>query len=1073
MLLLDQVPLASPKPADVQRDDLHRTAFGHLDASQAAVLSGPDRLVRVLGAPGTGKTTVVLATALARMTVAGLRPGQCLVVTGDRRRAGELRARLTHALGRAVSHPVARTFSSFAYDLLRRQAIRTGAPAPRLLTGADQDAIVRELLAGHAQGVGRVPQWPAWLAAALPTRGLRAELRDLLIRAIEYGLSSADLERLADEHEVPVWAAASTVLAEYDEVVALSRPGWYDPSWVIGAASALIETDPTTRQELLAEVVFLAIDDAHELTPTAAGLIEQLASLGIPMLLAGDPDCATQTFRGGDPRLFAGQWPLLASATTFVLQVGYRQGQHLAQVSARVADRIGTLGAAGHRQPHAQASTPGTVQVALARSAAAEARLIAAHLRGAHLLDGVPYAQMAVIARGGARCATVRRILLAEGVPVVLPSAVEALRDQPAARALLDLLQVVVRLAADQAEPLPADLAIDLLCSPLGGLDALGLRALRRRLRHHELASSTEHLARIADELLVASLLGDPIADEIGPIGQPLRRLAAVIDAGRRAAIRAGHTGGSGWSRPPCAESILWAMWESADLAAAWRELALAGGSGGHRADRDLDAVIALFQAAANDREHHPGRGPEGFLAHVLGQEVAVDALAPRAHREDAVTVTTPAGSAGRQWQVVAVAGVQEGQWPDLRVRGSLLGVQRLSDVLTGAGGTTAEARAAVRHDELRLFYVALTRASRQLLVTAVRSDDEQPSALLDLIDPQPADHAQERPYAEVPVMSLPAMVAKLRRETVTSPSHRQRREAAQRLARLAGHGVRGAHPQSWWSLRELSDERDRVPEQTSTVSPSHLERFTQCQLAWFLATSEGPMVATPTASAVGQLVHALAAQLDNGDLNGMLTELDRRWPSLHLPQGWVGERHREQAEQMVTRLHRHHEAALGAGWRVVGREVALETVVDGVTLRGRLDRIERHEDGRVRVIDLKTGSSKPTLAQLRRHPQLGAYQLLIERSESDSERSDGGGDRIEPGGAALLQLGRAAAASSVDLQIQPPLQHDEEPGWAAQLVREAGVGMSGAQFTATVGPWCRTCAYRSGCPTQAETGLS
>ena len=45
----------------------------------------------------------------------------------------------------------------------------------------------------------------------------------------------------------------------------------------------------------------------------------------------------------------------------------------------------------------------------------------------------------------------------------------------------------------------------------------------------------------------------------------------------------------------------------------------------------------------------------------------------------------------------VVVAGVQDGVWPDLRLRGSLLGSEQLVDVLTGRGSTYREAQAAVR----------------------------------------------------------------------------------------------------------------------------------------------------------------------------------------------------------------------------------------------------------------------------------------------------------------------------------------------------------------------------------------
>ena len=87
-----------------------------------------------------------------------------------------------------------------------------------------------------------------------------------------------------------------------------------------------------------------------------------------------------------------------------------------------------------------------------------------------------------------------------------------------------------------------------------------------------------------------------------------------------------------------------------------------------------------------------------------------------------------------------------------------------------------------------------------------------------------------------------------------------------------------------------------------------------------------------------------------------------------------------------------------------------------------------------MRVVDLKTGASKPTLDEVRRHGQLGAYQLAVEEGAFAEH-----GDRS--GGAALLQLGRAAAAKSTTLQLQPPLDADDEPRWARDLVEEVADG--------------------------------
>ena len=191
---------------------------------------------------------------------------------------------------------------------------------------------------------------------------------------------------------------------------------------------------------------------------------------------------------------------------------------------------------------------------------------------------------------------------------------------------------------------------------------------------------------------------------------------------------------------------------------------------------------LGLFDAAARFVDRLPGASPADFLDHVLAQDVAGDSLVARAPAGESVALLTPAASAGREWDLVVVAGVQEGVWPDLRLRGSLLGSTDLVDVLAGRGDDPRAARAQVRHDETRLFHVAVTRAREHLVVTAVRGEDEQPSPFLDVIDPLP----QARTFTDVPrPLTLAGLVGELRRE-VAGEDPARRGAAVTTLARRA-----------------------------------------------------------------------------------------------------------------------------------------------------------------------------------------------------------------------------------------------------------------------------------------------
>ncbi len=89
-------------------------------------------------------------------------PSGCSILTFSRKAAGELRERVTGRLRRTTRTPLALTFHSYAYALLRREAVLAGERPPRLLTGPEQLLEVRRLLHGELEdGALRVARGPA------------------------------------------------------------------------------------------------------------------------------------------------------------------------------------------------------------------------------------------------------------------------------------------------------------------------------------------------------------------------------------------------------------------------------------------------------------------------------------------------------------------------------------------------------------------------------------------------------------------------------------------------------------------------------------------------------------------------------------------------------------------------------------------------------------------------------------------------------------------------------------------------------------------------------------------------
>ncbi len=1069
----------------LRRDRVGVAAPARLDPAQQAVVEHRGSPLRVLGAPGTGKTTALVEAVADRVRTGDVDAGQVLVLAPTRLAAARLRELVTGRLAATVREPLARTPQSFAFGVLRQSAVLAGEPVPRLITGPEQDVVLRELLSGHVSGQGSAPRWPTDLLPALGTRGFRGELRDLMMRAVERGIGPADLADLGARHARPEWVAAAQLLEEYLDVTALASPGGFDPAAIASEAIAALVSDPALLDRVRDQVRLVVVDDAHEVTAAVTDLVRAVVGPRPELVVAGDPDAVTQSFRGADAGLLLGTAEPQSSRVV-LLGTSWRQPPLLRDTTARVASRIGAVGGGRQRQvepaPGAE-SMVSEVGVHVVRTAAHEVALIADLLRRKHLVEGVPWSAMAVLVRGRARSAGLRRGLALAGVPVDVPLTELPVRDQAAVVPLLDVFETGLAIAAGVADPLDAERAESLLLSPLGGADSMGLRRLRRALRADELGAGG---GRSSDALLVEALL-DPA--RLGALDRatalPARRVADVIAAAAAAAAVAPTEARPGQAFAPgvTAETVLWAIWSTARLAGPWRRSALAGGPAGARADRDLDAVVALFDAASRFVDRLPQAGPREFVEYLRGQDVPADTLAERGAGEG-VALLTPATAAGREWRVVAVAGVQDGVWPDLRLRGSLLGSEHLVDLLSGRDGddgagdtpagpatsrATRAAAAAVRDDETRLFHVAVSRARETLVVTAVRDDEQQPSPFLDLVDPPPAavpapgwDDEGVRTITPPPApLTLPGVVSRLR-QVLSHPdvTPEQAGAAAARLARLAHAGVPGAHPDDWYGLAPLTDGRPLRTEQPVRVSPSKVEEFERCALRWLLQEAGGRTSGSASQS-LGNLVHEIAAELPDADADELLDTLHRRWEVLGLREGWAGDIARRRADQVVGKLATYLQQARAR--ELVGTEIPVDVAIDlpsgPARLTARVDRLERDADGLI-VVDLKTGKSAPKKDELARHAQLGAYQVAVQAG-AFAEQAPG----VPPSGAALVQLGTKTKGPSV--QPQPALPDDG--GWAVELLGRVAGGMTAAEFDATVNDLCDRCPVRTSCPARGE----
>jgi RecB family exonuclease len=276
----------------------------------------------------------------------------------------------------------------------------------------------------------------------------------------------------------------------------------------------------------------------------------------------------------------------------------------------------------------------------------------------------------------------------------------------------------------------------------------------------------------------------------------------------------------------------------------------------------------------------------------------------------------------------------------------------------------------------------------------------------------------------------------------------------------LAADGVPGADPAQWYGMTPVSTLEPlwSGEQHTVTLSPSTLQTLSDCPLRW-LAERHGGSNRRELRSTLGSVVHALIA--DSVSAEQMTSDLEKLWSTISFDSQWYSDneldRHRAMLEAFVAwRSTTRHELT------EIGTEVDVDGVIaerddgrPGVRVRGRVDRLERDAEGRLVIVDVKTGKSPVTKDAAQRHAQLGLYQLAI------TEGALADGDR--PGGGRLVYVAKPNASGATERE-QSALTPESAGEWR-QIVQQAAAATAGPQFVARVNDGCTHCPMRAACP--------
>jgi len=1040
-------------------------------------------------------------------------------------------------------------------------------PAPVLLMGADEDAALEQL-------IGQV-SW-SQPAEVTQTRGFRAQIRNLFSRCGELGVDYQLLEQLGQAAQVQLWCEAAPLLKLWDSqsdisaanrAMALKLDTARLQDRALYALEHWYQADVTAPPQLPDLVV---VDDYQDCTAATARLLHALAALNLgeaggqgwsagqapsaglggasgvgepggvgvsspsiggpggvsgtggsggvgmsdpstggpggvghrgstQIVVLGNPDEAVETFRGGDPLMLASAARDFDAVALTLPQV-HRGSRQIAALIELAVQQVQVAGCISQRRSNYQhlAQNSQSVCFKVAPDDTVQVGAVAAHMRSLHLEQGLAWGQMAVIVRQSSSVELIRQELRRGGVPLAPDTPALLLRSEPAAKALLDC----ARAALEQLLGVPVvqeEAARALLLSPLVGFSAIELRRLRRIL-----GESPDHLSIrvLSDSELFDQLEAAPTLAAKAKVAQAINEALAK-------------------ERSEGLEALVWGAWQASGKAQYWRQLALdieADSLLRQRADHDLDVVISLFKRLEVWSERNPSAPGQQFLDELEAQQVASDSVAALGARPQGVSVLTVAACAGRQWEFVAVLGIDDGVWPNLRLRDSLTQTGLLTDIVSQRIADTvnlssltasldpqalAQARAQICSDEMRLLVAAMSRANSQLWLGAVNGGEQGPSSFFNYLSRQSGIPVE--PIQPGGAYTLRGLVATLRRQLMLDLKRNDGAGAPQiaaLLAALAQRGVPGADPRSWLgiagasqfltdlpaqlegqdqlgtqaaahavvALKQLQAQRvNQARQRGARLSPSDVENIETCPLRWYLQR-HGGSPASSSAQQIGALIHWLAQQ---GQEHGLSREqlLDlfyRERSSLQLPGGWYGRQENQRVEKMVENLALYL-ANSPANMQVevecpVRAQVELE--VDGAPLKikisGRADRLEHTSQG-IDVIDFKTGASVDS-AGAQTNAQLATYRVALQAR----------GENVH--GGALIMLGKENKKAQVDAitypgsrELAPSDYLETGQGWDTDLISAAALDSLGPSYQARTGEHCRHCAYQDFCPALSD----
>ncbi len=669
-----------------------------LNVEQRRAVTHGDGPLLVVAGPGTGKTQVVTRRIAWLIATRRARPSEILALTFTDKAAEEMQARVDRLVPYGYTDTVISTFHAFGDRVIREHALELGLPSePRVLSRPETVIFLAERLFRFDLDAYRPLGSPTRFLDALAT--LFSRLKD---EDVSPGAFAAHAARLAAEVEAAaVDGPAREALREtahrqrelagayarYQEL--LGEAGAIDFGDQVALALRLLREHPAARAELQARFRYVLVDEFQDVNRAQAELVALVAQPRRNIAVVGDDDQSIYRFRGAATGAIVDFIDRFRGARTIVLRRNYRSLAPILDAAHRLVafndpDRLEVQRGITKRLVAVRRGPGGRRAKGVApvrqlpfATGSEEADWVAAEI-ATRIAAGAAPRDHAILVRANADADAVLRSLNLAGVPWRF-SGISGLYARPEIRVLLSFLRAV-------GEPGSSVDVYGLAASDVYGLGGDDLSSLASRARRTN-RSLWETLVEVD---------GQPDLLRLRP---ETRTALARLVADLRRYSELGH-------RRPAGEVLYDFLRSSGSLARLMEAETAAAAEALSNIARFFEIIRAQSDLLADDRAV--------FLAPHLqtlieaGDDPATADLDPEA---DAVAVATLHKAKGLEWRVVFLVGLVDGRFPARGRRDQLA----VPDALLRGVFPSGDAHL---QEERRLFYVGMTRARDELLLT-------------------------------------------------------------------------------------------------------------------------------------------------------------------------------------------------------------------------------------------------------------------------------------------------------------------------------------------------------------------